>query len=83
MFALEVGIEQSIDLGVEGEEYFGPLRQIATDVVRLFTELPQDRRRGAHRRLKRLIANSSHIGWGFGDELRFMVDSLSLSKAAK
>lgn len=75
-YALELGIEQSLDLGVEGDDYFGPLLHIVDDFIRLYDELPPGAQEFAYDRFKALVLRATDIGWGFGDEMDNLFQSI-------
>jgi len=75
-YALELGIEQSLDLGVEGDDYFGSLLHIADDLIRFYEELPPGSQELAYDRFKALVLRAADVGWGFGDEMDNLFQSI-------
>jgi 1,4-alpha-glucan branching enzyme len=69
IFFVESGNEFTLDYGDIDEPFYNALNSMYERAVKKVVKLPADQRAAFKDRLKRIMTSSSHIGWGYHDEL--------------
>jgi hypothetical protein len=67
---VEEGTEQAADLGYGDERYFAALLRAVDSIIDAFPTLPKPMQTVFWTRLHEAQQRGTHIGWGYGDDLR-------------
>jgi hypothetical protein len=76
---LEAGTEQAADLGYGDDSYFAALERKLDAIAKSWSDLSQDARKNAAKRLDWVRTRAQNIGWGYGDYVADVVSALQRS----